>query len=158
VRKQRVLSKTGIRYAKRLYWDDCFGDAIPVGVSVRIHARPDYMRPDNIEVYYQKKHICTAWATDSEVGRAVTGARVAAAQRRQEKEIKEFIDERRAALKEAVHEIEKSGQKQQTTTSEKQAPTPVEALSKQVPEPSGVAQPTRKKVKDIWDQILALGG
>jgi len=158
VREQRVLSKPGIQYANRLYWDDCFGDAIPVGARVRIHAKPKYMHPDNIEVYYKKKHICTAWATDSEVGRTVTGAQVAQAQRRQEKGIKEFIDEGRDALKEAVREIEKSGQKQPTATSEKQAPTPVEARTNQVPDPSRVAQQTKKKVKDVWDQILELGG
>jgi hypothetical protein len=116
------------------------------------------MRPDSIEVYYENKHICTAWATDSEVGRAVTAARVAAAQRRQEKGIKEFIDEGRAALSEAQREIEKSGQKQSGAATQEQAPAPGKARPKQAPEPSRVAQPARKKRRDVWDQILELGG
>ena len=157
VRKQRLLSKTGIRYANRLYWDDCFGDAIPTEVWVTIHAKPDYMRPDNIEVYYEKRHICTAWATDSDVGRTVTGAQVAEAQRRQEKEIKEFINEGRDALKEAVREIEKSGQKQLSATPEKQVSQPVGARSNQVTSSSQAAPKSKKKVQDVWDRILKLG-
>jgi putative transposase len=157
VREQRLLSKTGIRYANRLYWDDCFGDAIPTEVWVTIHAKPDYMRPDNIEVYYKKRHICTAWATDSDVGRTVTGAQVAEAQRRQEKEIKEFINEGRDALKEAVREIEKSGQKQLSATPEKQVSQPVRARSNQVTSSSQAAPKSKKKVQDVWDRILKLG-
>jgi putative transposase len=157
VREKRKLSKEGIQYANRLYWDDCFGDAIPTDVWVTIHAKPDYMRPDNIEVYYEKLHICTARATDSDVGRAVTGAQVAEAQRRQEKEIKEFIHEGRSALKEAVREIEKSGQKQLSAPPEKQVTQPVEAKSNQVTGSSQAASKPKKKVQDVWDRILTLG-
>src|SRR5260370_35708394 len=91
------LTKPYITYGTRRHWRDDLAE-IPVGAKVEIRAQPDYMRPDTIEVFYQKRHVCTAFAHDSVQGRAVTGKRVLAAQRQQMQRIKKTIKEKQTVL------------------------------------------------------------
>jgi hypothetical protein len=100
----RVLTKPSINYGNRRYWHLDFAQ-IPVGSEVEIRAQPDYMRPDTIEVFYEKRWICSAFAHDSVKGRAVTGKQVLQAQRQQMKRIKGTINEKKAVLHNADLEI-----------------------------------------------------
>ena len=173
VAKTCKLTKSCINYGTRRYWHDDLAE-IPVGTEVEIRAQPDYMRPDTIEVFYQKRHVCTAFAHDSVQGRAVTGKRVLAAQRQQMQRIKKTIKEKQTALHNADRTIEAQGtfaQQQQPDeqgTIPRQQPDeqPQEAVTAQTPQatstlpqskkraPSG-SSPTTKQRNAAWANALA---
>lgn len=104
----RTLNKDHIHYGNRRYWHDDLAE-IPVGTKVEVRAQPDYMRPDEIEVFHNGHHLCTAFAHDSARGRAVTGTRVLAAQRRQRQRINATIRQKKNALHNADQQIEAQG-------------------------------------------------
>lgn len=107
--KHNVKTTKGIiNYAGRQYWHDDLFDIANEWVEIRV--QPKYMRPDDIEVIYQKKWFCRAFAIDSEAGRKVGGKRVLLAQRRQRKAIQQKIDEGKAALEQADQQIEEEQQ------------------------------------------------
>lgn len=108
VAETRKLTKPCINYGTRRYWDVDLAK-IPVGSQVEIRAQPDYMRPDAIEVFYEKRWICSAFAHDSAKGRAVTGQQVLQAQRQQMKRIKSTIKDKKAVLHNADLEIKSQG-------------------------------------------------
>ena len=103
--EDRVVQKDHIHYGTRRYWHDDLAE-IPVGTKVEVRAQADYMRPDEIEVYSNGHHLCTAFAHDSAKGRAVNGTRVLAAQRRQKQRIKETINKKKTTLHNADRQIE----------------------------------------------------
>jgi hypothetical protein len=104
----RTLNKDHIHYGNRRYWHDDLAE-IPVGAKVEVRAQPDYMQPDEIEVFYNGHHLCTAFAHDSAKGRAVTGTRVLAAQRRQRQRINATIRQKKNVLHSADRQIEAQG-------------------------------------------------
>ena len=101
----RVLIKAGIKYAGRIYWHEDLYEDIPVGDQVMIRAQPRYMKPDEIQVFYENRWICSAFAHDSKVGREVTGERVLLAQRRQKKHIDLLIKKKKIVLERVEQEI-----------------------------------------------------
>ena len=103
-RFERTLSKGFIQYAGRQYWHDDLWE-IPAEAKIVIRAQPDYMHPDDIQVIYQDRWVCPAFALDSEAGRRVGGKRVLIAQRRQRKKIQQEIDTKKAVLQEAEQQI-----------------------------------------------------
>lgn len=107
-KEDRVVNKDHIHYGTRRYWHDDLAE-IEVGTHIDVYAQPDYMRPDEIEVYHHGRHLCTAFAHDSAKGRAVTGKRVLAAQRRQKKRITNRINQKKAVLRQADQQIEAQG-------------------------------------------------
>lgn len=104
----RVVNKDHIHYGTRSYWHDDLAE-VEIGTHVDVYAQPDYMRPDEIQVYYNGHHLCTAFAHDSVKGRAVDGKRVLAAQRRQTKRITNSINRKKAVLRRADRQIETQG-------------------------------------------------
>jgi putative transposase len=155
VRQRRRLLKEGIKYANRVYWDDCFGDDIPVGADVLIRAQPAYLRPDEIQVYYQRQRVCTAVARDSEEGRTVTGERVAKAQWRQKASIEGSIKEELATLREADREIE---QLEKARAAREQQPTASESPTAETPQQQGLQppKPPQQAPADAWDWLLEM--
>ncbi len=119
VAETRVVDKGSIHYGTRRYWHDDMAE-IPSGAKVEIRAQPEYMRPDAIEVFHNGRHICTAFAHDSAQGRAVTGKRVLAAQRRQRQRINETIKKKKAVLHNADLHIKTQGHLIQQNQSEEQ--------------------------------------
>ncbi len=108
VKEIHTLNKHGINYGNRRYWHQDLAE-IPVGSKVEIRAQPAYMRPDVIEVFYEKRWICSAFAHDSAKGRAVTGKQVLQAQRQQRKRIKGEIKEKQSVLHNTDHRIKSQG-------------------------------------------------
>src|SRR6266567_557682 len=173
VAETRTLNKPSINYGKRRYWHEDLAK-IPVGSRVEIRAQPDYMRPDTIEVFYEKRWVCSAFAHDSVRGRAVTGEQVLRAQREQMKRIKGTIREKKAVLDEADRRIGSQsppgaeGQSaEQTLPSDQQSlEHPHEAATGPItgiepPRPPARKrspsrpQPTPKQKMNAWDKALA---
>jgi len=165
----RVLTKPSINYGNRRYWHLDFAQ-IPVGSEVEIRAQPDYMRPDTIEVFYEKRWICSAFAHDSVKGRAVTGKQVLQAQRQQMKRIKGTINEKKAVLHNADLEIKSQGpivlqnqpgeqpssshQQSQGDLKESLAGRTTQTASSQMPGKK-YALPSTKQRNTSWDKALA---
>ncbi len=107
-RHSRKVIKTGIKYLNRLYWDPALSPL--VGQHVIIRADPEYTLPDDIEVFSssagEEEWICTAVAMDSERGRAVTAADIAAAQRDQRGQARGVINQAKDTIKETTRRIE----------------------------------------------------
>jgi len=95
--------KTGIKYRGRLYWHKALGSFVGKRVSAR--SVPTYAPPDEIQVFADDIWICSAFATDSEMGKAVTAKEVRDAQREQREQIRESISEARDAVNQVDAEI-----------------------------------------------------
>jgi putative transposase len=101
--RRRVIN-VGIKYNNRVYWHSELAGVVGEDVIVRV--APSYAPPDEIEVFHDGQWLCTAFATDSETGKAVTRRQIAAAQHAQRERIKNRIGQAREALKKADREIE----------------------------------------------------
>jgi lysyl-tRNA synthetase class I len=101
--KMCKVVKTGIKYRSRLYWHKALGGFVGKRVSVR--SVPTYAPPDEIQVFADGIWICTAFATDSEVCKAVTAKDVRNAQREQREQIRERISEARETVRQVDAEI-----------------------------------------------------
>lgn len=166
----RTVSKGFIQYGARRYWHDDLWD-VPADATVQIRSQPQYMRPDDILVYYNGRLICSAFALDSVAGRKVDGKRVLATQRRQRKAIQHTIDENKATLRAADQEIEEKQQQvehiatsEQTAKQEESKKTSLRQVStkssSQSPTPpKKAATPyfpvSSKRGKTAWDSALA---
>ena len=131
-KEDRVVNKDHIHYGNRRYWHDDLAE-IEVGTHVDVYAQPAYMQPDEIEVYFNGHHLCTAFAHDSAKGRSVTGKRVLAAQRRQKKRITDTIKRKKATLRQVDQQIEAQGPK--PPTKEPTAQTGIPPSSQEEPQP-----------------------
>jgi hypothetical protein len=170
--EHRAISKGFIQYGSRRYWHDDLWK-IPADAEVQIRAQPKDMRPDDIEVIYEGKRYCTAFALDSDAGRKVDGKRVLTAQRRQRNAIQQYIDEKRAVLHHAEREIEEQMQETQQDAADEQADTQEQRSPKKSPARShkkrSSAAPipsrrttmgsgfsgTTKQEQTAWDHALA---
>jgi hypothetical protein len=166
---KRSVTKPSINYGNRRYWHLDFAQ-IPVGSEVEIRAQPDYMRPDTIEVFYEKRWICSAFAHDSARGRAVTGRQVLQAQRQQMRRIKGTINGKKAVLHNADLEIKSQGpiavqnqpgeqpssshQQPQGDLNESLAGRTTQIASSQMPGKK-YALPSTKQRNTSWDKALA---
>ena len=173
VAETRTLNKPSINYGTRRYWHEDLAK-IPVGSKVEIRAQPDYMRPDTIEVFYEKRWVCSAFAHDSVKGRAVTGEQVLRAQREQMKRIRGTIRDKKAALDEADRRIESQGPPGAEGQSAEQTP-PSGRQSQEHPHEAATgpttgaeplrpparkrspstSRPTPKQKMNAWDKALA---
>jgi hypothetical protein len=156
-RHERVHIKEDIQYAGRFYWHKDLAGEVPVDATVVIRAQADYMKPDNIEVYYNQKWICTADARDSVAGRQVTGKDVVTAQRKQKKRIKNKIAEKQAVLKQANQEI--AEQQRHSSLSQEGTPTaaPTKPAKKRDASVHSHSSPSipKQPEQDIWGKLLA---
>ena len=169
----RKLNKPFLNYGTRRYWHDDLA-VMPVGTEVEIRAQPDYMRPDTIEVFLEKRHLCTAFAHDSVQGRAVTGKRVLAAQRQQMQRIRKTIRDKQTTLHNADRTIEAEGTLVQLQLFEKQGTVPGqkpqeqlhEAVTGQITQVASSpthskkrvlagSSPSTKQRNTAWDKALA---
>ena len=123
----RKAEKTGIQYRNRVYWSRAIGSV--VGKHVLIRAIPSYAAPDEIEVFYGDRWVCTADAIDSEKGKAVTVEEVREAQHEQRQQIRQRIHEARDAVAEADAEIAHFQQKQGEKSEEAKPSNDAEAHS-----------------------------
>jgi transposase InsO family protein len=103
----RIVGKMGIKYGGRQFWHSDLGPI--VGETVLIRADTRYRTPDEIEVFHGERWVCTAFATDSERGKAVTPDEVSQAKKYQKRE---FARQRKEAYG-AVRKIKKSASKTQ---------------------------------------------
>jgi len=92
---RRVL-KEGIKYAGERYWHPEL--AVLVGESVLVRAAPHYTAPDEIEVFFEGRWRCTAFALTSSQGEALERQVVVDAQRRQRTHARSRIKAAREAL------------------------------------------------------------
>ncbi len=164
----RTLTKPSINYGTRRYWHDDLAE-IPVGTKVEIRAQADYMRPDTIEVFYQKRHVCTAFAHGSVQGRAVTGKRVLAAQREQMRRIKKTIKDKQTTLHNTDRIIASQGvlvqqdqpDEQATLASQQPEEQPSEAVATETKRVASTAStdkrklPTARQRNAAWANALA---
>ncbi|MBU0492761.1 MAG: DDE-type integrase/transposase/recombinase [Chloroflexi bacterium] len=142
--EHRRVIKVGIKYENRVYWHSTLPAL--VGKDVLVRAEPHYAAPDEIEVFHRGKWICTAFATDSEVGHSVTPQEISAAQREQRTAIRRVITEARDALRDADREIEQQKGKPTDT-----APTPPQPVRDKSP----MAKP-KKREPDLLDRLAGL--
>ena len=133
----RKISKEGISYRGRTFWHPAFADFI--GIQVLIRAGPSYAVPDEIQVFHEGRWLCTAFATDSEMGELVTHEQVAAAQREQSAVIRGRINAARRAVADAERE---GGTNGGTTVTEQQQKPPSSVREK--PEPARRATTTKR--------------
>ncbi len=152
----RKLNKPFINYGTRRYWHDDLAE-MPVGTKIEIRAQPDYMRPDTIEVFYKKRHLCTAFAHDSVQGRAVTGKRVLAAQRQQMQRIRKTIRDKQATLHNADRIIEAEGTLVQQQLLDGQGTVPSRKSQEQLHE-TATGQITRVAAPPTHSKKSALSG
>jgi Mu transposase, C-terminal len=102
-KKTCTVHKFGIKYLTRIYWHRALADL--VGKQVQVRSAPNYAPPDDIEVFDRDNWICTAFAIDSEVGKAITAKEVRDAQRDQREQAWERIREAREAVEHIDAEI-----------------------------------------------------
>lgn len=148
----RVVAKADIQYEGRLYWAPEFAELVNEAVEVR--AAPCYQAPDELEIYFEGRHICTALAIDSPVGKAVTPRQVAQAQHHQRAWAREHRQSARQALQAADSQLAAQGH----TVSLLQAQTPPAATATPTtPKPAQPARPAQTsgaEERDMWDDLL----
>ncbi len=111
--KSHKVIKIGIKHEGREYWHPEL--AAIVGEDVLIRGMPTYMAPDEIEVFYQGRWLCTALATDTERGQKLVRDAIGDAQRSQRQQLRSEIQEARTALQAADEDI---AARQQATQNE----------------------------------------
>lgn len=77
----RRVHKDGIKYAAERYWHPEL--SVLVGEDVLVRAAPHYTAPDEIEVFFEEKWRCTAFALSSLQGQTLERQVIVEAQRRQ---------------------------------------------------------------------------
>jgi putative transposase len=135
---QRRVLKEGIKYGGRVYWHT--ERATLVGEEVLVRAAPSYTASDELEVYFQTRWRCTAFALDSAQGRAVPRPVVVEAQRRQRAHARKRIAAARDKIAEAT------------------ASTLPSRSSRRRGEPAPPASPARAPIErppDFFDFLLA---
>jgi len=148
-RARRKVGKIGIRYRTREYWHDALSSLVDESVLVR--AGPSYTAPDEIEVFHDGHWVCTAFATDSERGRAVNRSDIRTAQRRQRQAARQMIDEAREALEDAEREIGELTQ--ETMASEPSQERPQQRDEDTEPEKSR----PKDRDSDFLDSLAGIG-
>ena len=127
----RTVSKKGIHYASRIYWHSEI--ACLVGEQVLIRADTRFGSPDEIEVFHGEKWVCTAFATDSEQGTAVTPEQVSEAKKAQRRKL---MDKAKNAKQIARRAEKKAGNKQSEKKQSPNEQNPNKPSKPNVPPPS----------------------
>lgn len=131
----RKIIKVGIVYEKRVYWHDALAPL--VGTRVLVRAEPHYRgAPDTIEVFLEDQWLCTASATDSPQGQAVTSEDMMHAKHEQKAILRHAINEAKEAAKTADQAIADLSQKDGT-----HSPSPTRRRTSAQQETESPAQP-----------------
>lgn len=104
--EQRRIGKEGIRFDNRTYIHEELG--MHVGKTALIRADTVFGAPDQIEVYVEGRHVCSAFAQDSERGRALTRKEMADYIRNQRDLLRQPIEDARKLLVTTEQEIEEA--------------------------------------------------
>ncbi len=122
---ERSVFKDGIHHDTRIYWNAAF--ATLIGERVLVREEPLYRPPDEIEVFsLERQWICTAIATDSILGQAVTREDIIAAKREQRQYLHRRIKKAREAAESADREIAARQTEKAASPPETAQPTPGE--------------------------------
>jgi putative transposase len=150
---ERKVFKDGIHHDTRIYWNAAFATLVDERVLVR--EEPLYRPPEEIEVFSLKKEwICTAIATDSIQGQAVTRENIIAAKHEQRRHLRQRIREAREAVDSTDREIaaqqsvEAAGQQEAIQPAPGETGTPGEGPM-MPPAPS-----TRARARDLLDMLV----
>jgi len=100
----RKIRKTGIRFGNRVYVHKELG--VHVGEKARVRADTMFGPPDEIEVYINDRHVCSAFALDSERGHALQRAEMADYIRNQREQLRGPVQEAQEFLNAIDEEIE----------------------------------------------------
>lgn len=153
----RKVLKVGIKFGGRTYWHRDL--ATIVSRQVRIRADTRYEPPDEIEVFFDDRWLCTAFAQDSKRGLAVSRSEIAEAKRSQKEAAQVEISDAQMHLKEAEEKIAKSqeapnsGAISETDTSADATPPPADSLDLPQQSKPRVVGPTRKPGDDFLDMV-----
>lgn len=152
----RAVFKEGIKYAGRLYWDTTFSEL--VGEVVEVRAAPSYSAPDELEVYYQKRHICTAKAIDSPAGKAVTPRQIAQAQRHQRTWARERIQSTRQIPQAVDQQLAEQGSQPSILQAATPPSSPRASAASKRSQPILSIQGSNEAERDLWDDLLEQEG
>ena len=137
---RRVL-KEGIKYAGERYWHPEL--SVLVGESVLVRAAPHYTAPEELEVFFEGKWRCTAFALSSSQGQTIERQVVVDAQRRQRAHA-------RSRIKAAREMVRSTSSSSSSSTTSPTPPTPPIYSS------STSAQPGRGEPPHALDLPLAI--
>lgn len=101
----RTVQKGHIRFGNRQFWHLELAPLSGESVMIRVDTR--FKTPDEIEVFHKGKWVCTAFATNSERGKAVTGEDVAEAKKYQRKAMSKITGPAKRAASEGKRAVEK---------------------------------------------------
>ena len=153
----RKVLKVGIKFGGRKYWHAELAKIVSQEVVIR--ADTHYEAPDEIEVYFRDRWLCTAFALDSERGRAVTRSEIAEAQRSQVNAIRSEIAHARsvlAAVEDQVVSSDRSPNPSQVPdaeTSAQDAVPPADPRNPQSGSEPRVTTPKPKPRSNLLDRI-----
>ena len=149
---ERKVFKDGIHHDTRIYWNATFATLVDEHVLVR--EEPLYRPPDEIEVFSLKKEwICTAIATDSIQGQAVTRENIIAAKHEQRRHLRQRIREARETVDSTDREIvahqsvEAAGQQEAIQPAPSETGTPGEGSA------TPPAPPKQDQPRDLLDML-----
>jgi putative transposase len=152
--KTCTVIKTGIKYQSRLYWHTALAEF--VGKKVLVRSAPNYVSPEDIEVFDRDSWICTAFATDSEEGKAVTAKAVRDAQRYQREQIRNRIHEARDAVEQIDAEIASLQQDSKVNSETPPSQPPKAGSNGAAPREEQAPKSERKNVRQRPDHLLDL--
>ncbi len=148
---ERTVFKDGIHHDTRIYWNAELATIVSERVLVR--EEPLYRPPDEIEVFSLKKEwICTAIATDSIQGQAVTREDIIAAKHDQRKHLRKHIQQAREAVVSTDAEIA-AHRSAQATSSQEASQTLTDGPEMQREELTQPTPPVKAHPKDLLDML-----
>ncbi len=116
----RHVLKEGIKYAGEQYWHPEL--AVLVGEEVLVRAAPCYTAPEELEVFFESRWRCTAFALSSAKGQAVQRKEVVEAQRRQRTQARRRIQAAREVLEVPPASAPEQRKRRRQTTSSRHVP------------------------------------
>ena len=150
---ERSVVRDGIHHHTRIYWHAAF--ATLVGERVLVREEPLYRPPDEIEVFSLKKEwICTAFATDSILGQAVTREDIIAAKHEQRKHLRGRIRQAREAVEAADGEIAARQMEKAATTPEAAQSTSEETVVQSEEATPPLTPPKKAGPQDLLDLLI----
>jgi putative transposase len=148
---ERSVFKDGIHHDNRIYWHAAFAPLI--GERVKVREEPLYRPPDEIEVFSLKDEwICTAIATDSVQGQAVTREDIIAAKHEQRKQLHQRIKKAREAAESADREMAARSSEKAASPPEA-APPPSDTKAPKVEQAAPAPMSKKARPRDLLERL-----
>ena len=145
--ERRKVSKSGVKYGGRRYIDKALGPLVHMFVLVRANTR--YGAPDSVEIYFEERWICTAWAIDSGHNETLSPEQLKLGQIMQKEAIRTSIQQAKTRMKQLDEQSAKNHSQDTAQTSLVDAPSPaVNKLSVKEGESK-----RRVRAKDFFDGL-----